>query len=417
MDFHKKETQKYLIPIGLALAGFIVAVISILFGYFYLPNLGAAFFRLILACVLPVILLLMYQSKSAAKTALPLMVIGAVLLGLQLLGTLYTLFAAIAGAGFGLFRWIPGSSILGHLVLALAYFFDCFSWGFYFFRISLSSSIGALSELLFLLSNLFFLAICSEYQPFSLLNSLRDSLYRALNLPMTNLEEQSGSAENQQPGPQVQSEAEPEPNQADFTSQSTVGSVPPPPADGIPALLLTPKSIPLSLLLSFLTCGIYSLVWVYGIMKRIRLLCRDYNGCVGEFLCFFLVPFYSYYWYYTRAKKLSAGANSYGVYCSDNCIIYLLLAIFGFSIINTCLMQNDLNNVAHALAGNATYSGPTAPSGGYTTPSGGYTPPTGVADPSADPIEQLQKLNNLRKSGAISEEEFQQKKQELLKRI
>ena len=109
MDFHKKETQKYLIPIGLALAGFIVAVISILFGYFYLPNLGAAFFRLILACVLPVILLLMYQSKSAAKTALPLMVIGAVLLGLQLLGTLYTLFAAIAGAGFGLFRWIPGS--------------------------------------------------------------------------------------------------------------------------------------------------------------------------------------------------------------------------------------------------------------------------------------------------------------------
>ena len=67
MDFHKKETQKYLIPIGLALAGFIVAVISILFGYFYLPNLGAAFFRLILACVLPVILLLMYQSKSAAK--------------------------------------------------------------------------------------------------------------------------------------------------------------------------------------------------------------------------------------------------------------------------------------------------------------------------------------------------------------
>lgn len=44
MDFHKKETQKYLIPIGLALAGFIVAVISILFGYFYLPNLGAAFF-------------------------------------------------------------------------------------------------------------------------------------------------------------------------------------------------------------------------------------------------------------------------------------------------------------------------------------------------------------------------------------
>lgn len=134
MDFHKKETQKYLIPIGLALAGFIVAVISILFGYFYLPNLGAAFFRLILACVLPVILLLMYQSKSAAKTALPLMVIGAVLLGLQLLGTLYTLFAAIAGAGFGLFRWIPGSSILGHLVLALAYFFDCFSWGFYFFR-------------------------------------------------------------------------------------------------------------------------------------------------------------------------------------------------------------------------------------------------------------------------------------------
>lgn len=417
MDFHKKETQKYFIPIILALAGFLVAVLSTLMGYFYLPNLGAAFFRLILACVLPVILLLMYQSKSAARTALPLMVLGAVLLGLQLLGTIYTLFSTIFGWSFGLFRWIPGSSILGNLVLALIYFFDCFSWGFYFFRISISASLGAVSDLLFLISNLVFLAICSEFHPFSILNSLRNSIYRTFSLPMTNLEEQGGFAADQQPEVQP----DPEPQQTTYNPDSA--ATPPQSTTGIPALLLTPKSIALSLLLSFITCGIYYFVWMYGIMKRIRLLCRDYDGCVGEFLCFFLIPFYNLYWYYTRAGKLVAGAASYGVHCANNGVIYLLLAIFGFSIINPCLMQNDLNNVANILAGSASYTAPTGGTGGYTppappappTPPASGAPAGGQTEP--DPIEQLQKLNALRKSGAISEEEFQQKKQELLKRI
>jgi hypothetical protein len=439
MNIHNKETQKYLLPIALAVVGFLLALLaglidSIVFSYgFHTYSLGRIFFWLILACVLPVILLVMYQSHAAAKTALPLMVVGAVLLLLQVLGLLYTLFASFGAFSYGFFTWIPGAAVLGNLVNAVRTFFMAFSWDGRFLFYSITNLMMAIVHLLFLLSNLVFLAICSEYQPFSLLNRLRESIYRTFAFPMTDLTDQGGSADAQQPDPayDTASHTETTANAAEAQQSSCHYDAPPqqpagnyanqPVRTGIPSLLLESRSIALWLILSFLTCGIGYLIWMYGIMKRLRLLCNDYNAPVGEFLCFMFVPFYSLYWFYTRGGRLATGAASYGVHCSDNGIIYLLLAIFGFSIVNPCLMQNDLNTIAHVLAGNATYTPNTPPAGGYNAPTNGPVggAPTGSAPVggSTDPIEQLKQLNDLRRAGAISEEEFQEKKKDLLGRI
>ena len=46
----------------------------------------------------------------------------------------------------------------------------------------------------------------------------------------------------------------------------------------------------------------------------------------------------------------TAGDNS-GVQIEDRSVIYLILAIFELSIVNYCLIQNDLNMIANSKSG------------------------------------------------------------------
>ena len=431
MDLHNKETQKYLLPIALSLAAFLLALIgSMLNGYFG-GNFGRNFFQLLLSCVLPAALLLLYSSKTAASNAKPLMIAGMVLLVLQLIGTFYTFFCGLLGFSYGLFSWIPGASTLGNLIGMIRSLTMCFSWGFYLFRHALCNLFYLFSSLLFLLSNLMFILICTEFRPIAQLNSLRQRLYQALGLPMSDYTEQGGDPAQAPVFTAPRTAQSSTASQSSTTYTQTAYTAPQPQAapqyTGANASveLLAPKSIVACILLSIVTCGIYGLIWNYSIMKKIRLLNQDYTSPVGEFLCFIFVPFYALYWYYTRANRLSTGAASYGLMITSNGILYLILAIFGFSIVNICLMQNDLNTIALALTGQHT-----APN--FATQATGefnaaYQNVTGAAAAQAanakpqqsqqDPVEQLQKLTELRDKGAITEEEFQAKKTELLSRI
>lgn len=109
------------------------------------------------------------------------------------------------------------------------------------------------------------------------------------------------------------------------------------------------KNIALCIILSLVTFAIYYILWVHGICKKIRLMAGEEPRCAGELVCFFLVPFYSLYWFYTRSKKLSKGAADCGIQLEDKSIVNLLLAVFGFGIVSVALMQNDLNKAARAF--------------------------------------------------------------------
>lgn len=115
------------------------------------------------------------------------------------------------------------------------------------------------------------------------------------------------------------------------------------------AALLEERGILLAILLSFLSFGIYYIVWVHGICKRIRLMAGESPACGGEVALFFLVPFYQWYWMLTRGKKLAQAGARCGVPLLDRSVIALVLAVVGLGTISIALFQWDLNSAAVAF--------------------------------------------------------------------
>ena len=74
------------------------------------------------------------------------------------------------------------------------------------------------------------------------------------------------------------------------------------------------------LLLSLVTCGIYSFYFLYCLARDVNTLCQDdgdYTPGLAEFilLSFVTCGFYAYYWYYKIGNRLQANAPRYG-WCS-----------------------------------------------------------------------------------------------------
>ena len=46
-------------------------------------------------------------------------------------------------------------------------------------------------------------------------------------------------------------------------------------------------------------------------------------------------------------KSLYEGKTKRGLHASDNSVLYLILGLFGLGIVNYCLMQNEINEVAN----------------------------------------------------------------------
>lgn len=101
----------------------------------------------------------------------------------------------------------------------------------------------------------------------------------------------------------------------------------------------------MSILLSIITFGIYGIYWMYLLVKNTRSIQKDTTSCTGEMLCLIFVPFYSLYWWYTRGEKVKQGFNEHDYASTGNGIVYLVLAIFGLSIVSMAIMQSDFNSL------------------------------------------------------------------------
>lgn len=169
------------------------------------------------------------------------------------------------------------------------------------------------------------------------------------------------------------------------------------------------KNIAACIILSIVTFGIYNIVWMVSICKKIRALNDQSKKVGGEVVCFYLVPFYSFYWYYTRGKRLAEGAVNKGLNISDNSTMYLLLAIFQLSIVSVALMQNDLNTIATNVDISNIGENTKVPKNTQVN--------TVKTDMGNANVQKLKELNELKEQGIISEEEFETKKKEILDRI
>lgn len=117
----------------------------------------------------------------------------------------------------------------------------------------------------------------------------------------------------------------------------------------VPCELLQRKNIGICLLLNLFTISIYTYVWAYSIMKKIRLLSGKDTDCGGELLCFMFVPFYKFFWFYTRGGEISGQASYWGVELKRRQGCYLAISLLLNAPIALAVMQSELNGFAERM--------------------------------------------------------------------
>ncbi len=114
------------------------------------------------------------------------------------------------------------------------------------------------------------------------------------------------------------------------------------------------RSIPVCIILTLVTCGIYGIYWFIMLTEDANALSgrQSPSGGVAFLLTLITCGIYGLYWAYQMGETLYAAAAQRNVYgASNNNILYLVLQFF-FQLIGWCLMQNEINKLIIADSGN-----------------------------------------------------------------
>ena len=112
---------------------------------------------------------------------------------------------------------------------------------------------------------------------------------------------------------------------------------------------MTKKSLPLAIVLSFVTVGLYAIYWVYTLTEDAHAAAGERTTASGGMVILFSLitcGIYSFYWLYKMGETIIIAKQRRGMAVDTNIpIIYLVLALFGFGIISYALMQSALNDI------------------------------------------------------------------------
>ena len=103
------------------------------------------------------------------------------------------------------------------------------------------------------------------------------------------------------------------------------------------------RSIPLCIILSIVTCGIYLLYWLVVLTDDLNYASGRDNDTIGALavvLSIVTCGIYGIYWAYKMGEKVDIIRGTPG---QNTNLIYLLLELFGFNIIVCALCQSELN--------------------------------------------------------------------------
>jgi len=115
------------------------------------------------------------------------------------------------------------------------------------------------------------------------------------------------------------------------------------------------RSVGMAVVLSIVTCGIYALYWLYQILSAHYRLNDKPNGAgmdivLGIITC----GIYSIYLMYKLGKLESETFQEHTSTFKDESVLYLILAIFGLSIVVYAIAQSNLNNLPNYMDGSGT---------------------------------------------------------------
>ena len=106
--------------------------------------------------------------------------------------------------------------------------------------------------------------------------------------------------------------------------------------------MITQRNIATAIILSIITCGIYAIYWFISLTNELNYVTgnqEDTSGGLAFLLTLVTCGIYGYYWAYKMGEKIEANQG----YSKSRPITYLLLNIFGLSIVTFALLQDTLN--------------------------------------------------------------------------
>lgn len=109
-----------------------------------------------------------------------------------------------------------------------------------------------------------------------------------------------------------------------------------------PGPMITPRSIPLAIILTIVTCGIYAIYWMIKLNDEVNSLSNQVNaasGVVVFILTIVTCGIYGIYWNYKMGERCDRIKGVQG----SSAILYLVLSLFGLGIVSYCLMQDTIN--------------------------------------------------------------------------
>ena len=106
-------------------------------------------------------------------------------------------------------------------------------------------------------------------------------------------------------------------------------------------------TVPMVILLSIVTCGIYPLIWIYKTSNDTQQFIkgRDISPGLDLLLCMFTCGLYSIYWLYRTSRELTTIQQQIGMQSTDDTVVVILLAVFGLGLISMCILQSRLNEI------------------------------------------------------------------------
>lgn len=106
------------------------------------------------------------------------------------------------------------------------------------------------------------------------------------------------------------------------------------------------REIGVSIVLSIITCGLYTIYWFIRLTDDVNALAGEPDATSGGMAFLFSLitcGIYSYFWMYKMGEKLDNIAVYQGRSAQTRGILYLVLSVLGLSIVSYALMQDSVN--------------------------------------------------------------------------
>ena len=113
--------------------------------------------------------------------------------------------------------------------------------------------------------------------------------------------------------------------------------------------MIQKREIALAIILTLVTCGFYGLYWLITLTDDVKIASGDdefQSGGLALLLTIVTCGIYSIYWAYKMGELMKKAQANHNLPVKDNSILYLILQLLGWGIIDFAMIQNDLNQIA-----------------------------------------------------------------------